>query len=427
MDLIFIFFSIYLSNFFRDIIPHLKPHMVTLEQYLTLYPIYVIPIAIFSYEGIYTYRYDFWHESRQIVKGLIFSAILIFAYLAMTKTNENYSRLVIGLSFIAMAFFIPLEKNILKKVLYKLGLWQKKAAVYGNDSFLAKEIYSNHYLGYVPSGKDESPSILFVNSNGADAPKLTNIIESQIQKQHHEVVFIPLINDYDLTRSQIYQLANTRTNLIVFQNRLKNRYLLLLQQGFNYFLAFLLLPFVSPLIFVFAILIKMESPGPAFFVHYRIGKHGRTIPVLKFRSMYINAKERLENILEKDPKTKEEWKRNFKLKNDPRVTRIGAFLRKTSLDELPQVFNVLRGDMNFVGPRPVLQEELDRYYKEDASYYYMVKPGITGLWQVSGRSDTDYDFRVKTDKWYVMNWSLWLDIVILLKTIKVVVKREGAY
>jgi len=143
--------------------------------------------------------------------------------------------------------------------------------------------------------------------------------------------------------------------------------------------------------------------------------------------MYQDAQERLEKLLETDPAIREEWERNFKLKDDPRVTKLGAIMRKTSLDELPQILNVLKGEMNFVGPRPVIQQEIDQYYKEDAEYYFMVKPGITGLWQVSGRSDTDYDFRVSTDKWYVSNWSLWLDIVILFKTVKTVLKREGAY
>jgi undecaprenyl-phosphate galactose phosphotransferase len=143
--------------------------------------------------------------------------------------------------------------------------------------------------------------------------------------------------------------------------------------------------------------------------------------------MYSDAQERLNTLLKNDEAVKNEWEMNFKLKDDPRVTKIGAFLRQTSLDELPQIFNVLRGEMNFVGPRPVIQQEIDQYYKENAEYYFMVKPGITGLWQVSGRSDTDYDFRVATDKWYVTNWSLWLDIVILIKTIKVVLKQDGAY
>ena len=196
---------------------------------------------------------------------------------------------------------------------------------------------------------------------------------------------------------------------------------------FNYFLAIALLPILLPIIAILAYLIKKESPGPVFFAHNRIGKDGKTIPTLKFRSMFQDAKERLEKLLDEDPAIKEEWEINFKLKEDPRVTKVGAFLRKTSLDELPQIFNVLKGEMSFVGPRPVIQQEIDQYYKEDSEYYFMVKPGITGLWQVSGRSDTDYDFRVSTDKWYVLNWSLWLDIVILFKTVKVVLKREGAY
>ncbi|WP_457599348.1 exopolysaccharide biosynthesis polyprenyl glycosylphosphotransferase, partial [Hydrogenimonas sp.] len=252
------------------------------------------------------------------------------------------------------------------------------------------------------------------------------LIDSELQNRH-EVNFIPLMNDYDLTQSHIYSLFNTRTNLIVFKNRLKSKYRQCTQFLFNYTLALALLPLLLPIIGIIAILIKRESPGPVFFAHMRIGKDGKPIPTYKFRSMYEDAQQRLEKLLKEDPTIKEEWEKNFKLKNDPRITKIGAFLRKTSLDELPQIFNVLRGEMNFVGPRPVIQEEIDQYYKENAVYYYMVKPGITGLWQVSGRSDTNYDFRIKTDKWYVTNWSLWLDIVILFKTVKVVLRREGAY
>jgi undecaprenyl-phosphate galactose phosphotransferase len=143
--------------------------------------------------------------------------------------------------------------------------------------------------------------------------------------------------------------------------------------------------------------------------------------------MYEDAQEQLSELLKSDTAILMEWEQTFKLKNDPRVTKIGSFLRKTSLDELPQIFNVLRGEMNFVGPRPVIQKEIDLYYKEYAEYYLMVKPGITGLWQVSGRSDADYDFRIKTDKWYVVNWSIWLDIAILFKTVGVVWRRDGAY
>ena len=401
-------------------------HEIPLYTYLSFYPIYIIPIALFAYEGIYTYRYDFWHESRLIIKAVAFAAILVFAYLAMTKSVENYSRLVIGLSFIFMVVLIPLEKNILKKLLYSVGLWRKKAKIYGNDPFLTEEIYGNPYLGYTEPKEGERFSTIFINSKNDNPKTLKHILSTQIQTQH-EVIFIPLMDDYDLTHSHIYELSNTRTNLIVFQNRLKSRYRRFIQQFFNYLLALLLLPLLLPIIAIIALLIKWESPGSVFFVHPRIGQNGKTIPILKFRSMYKDAKERLQTLLAQDENIRKEWDNNFKLKNDPRITKVGAFLRKTSLDELPQIFNVLTGHMNFVGPRPVIQEEIDRYYKEDATYYYMVKPGITGLWQVSGRSDTDYKFRIETDKWYVLNWSLWLDIIILIKTIKVVLKQDGAY
>jgi undecaprenyl-phosphate galactose phosphotransferase len=142
--------------------------------------------------------------------------------------------------------------------------------------------------------------------------------------------------------------------------------------------------------------------------------------------MVVNADVVLKDLLARDPSARNEWDRDYKLKNDPRITRIGAFLRKTSLDELPQLFNVLKGDMSLVGPRPVVEDELRRY-GEDAGYYLQVRPGITGMWQVSGRNDVDYRTRVEFDAWYVKNWSLWTDVVILLKTARVVMTRIGAY
>lgn len=426
LDAVMILVSLFFAYTIRDMLDLTLIHDIPFHTYLSFYPIYIITIALFSYEGIYTYRYDFWHESRLIFKAIALSAILTFAYLAMTKSVEEYSRLVIGLSFLFMLFLIPLAKNLCKKLLFRFGIWRKKASIYGNDPFLVEEIYGNPYLGYIQPSHNEEPATIFVNSKGSNPEALKKVLSEQI-KQKHEVIFVPLMDDYDLTHSHIYELSNTRTNLIVYQNRLKSRYRRIFQQTYNYILALLLLPFVLPIIGLFAILIKRESPGPVFFAHDRVGQDGKVIPTYKFRSMYADAKERLDALLQENPEAKEEWENTFKLKNDPRVTKIGAFLRKTSLDELPQIFNVLKGEMNFVGPRPVIQEEIDRYYKEDAEYYFMVKPGITGLWQVSGRSDTDYDFRVKTDKWYVSNWSLWLDIVILIKTIKVVLKRDGAY
>ncbi|HBB4921796.1 TPA: sugar transferase, partial [Escherichia coli] len=162
------------------------------------------------------------------------------------------------------------------------------------------------------------------------------------------------------------------------------------------------------------------------YSHERIGKGGKIFKCLKFRSMVTNSKEVLEDLLSKDIQAKQEWEATFKLKNDPRITKIGHFLRRTSLDELPQLFNVLKGEMSLVGPRPIITAELEKY-NDEVAYYLLSKPGMTGLWQVSGRSDVDYETRVYLDTWYVKNWSMWNDIAILFKTIGVVLKKDGAY
>ena len=184
---------------------------------------------------------------------------------------------------------------------------------------------------------------------------------------------------------------------------------------------------ISPLLVYIAYRIKKEDPGPIFFAHTRIGKDGKPFPCYKFRSMVVNSKEMLEKYLAENPEAQAEWEREFKLKNDPRITPIGQVLRKSSLDELPQIFNVLKGEMSLVGPRPVVQEELDKYYGEAVKEYCSVKPGITGLWQVSGRSDVDYPERVAMDVEYVRTRNLWKDIVILYRTFGVVLNKKGAY
>lgn len=184
---------------------------------------------------------------------------------------------------------------------------------------------------------------------------------------------------------------------------------------------------ISPVLIFIAIWIYKDSPGPVIFKHIRVGRNGKPFPCYKLRTMYIKADEMLEDLLAKDPDIKLEWERDFKLKNDPRITRSGALLRKTSLDELPQLFNVLRGEMSLVGPRPVTQEELDKFYGDAAELYCSVKPGITGLWQVSGRSDTTYEERVQMDCWYVRNNNILLDIMLLLRTVSAVISKRGSY
>jgi Undecaprenyl-phosphate galactose phosphotransferase WbaP len=184
-----------------------------------------------------------------------------------------------------------------------------------------------------------------------------------------------------------------------------------------------------PLIACIAVLIKLSSPGPAFYWQERVGYKGQTFFVLKFRTMIQNAEKVLDSYFEDHPELREEWERDSKLKNDPRITPIGHWLRKTSLDELPQLWNVLTGEMSLVGPRPIMNSEHAKYAANRDGYFLYTKvlPGITGLWQISGRSDTTYAERMQLDSYYVRNWSPWVDLYILLKTFKVVVIQKGAY
>jgi Undecaprenyl-phosphate galactose phosphotransferase WbaP len=189
--------------------------------------------------------------------------------------------------------------------------------------------------------------------------------------------------------------------------------------------AILLATVFSPLIVAIVILMRREE-GSIIYRHRRVGRNGRTFECLKFRTMVPNADQVLRELLERDPEIKAEWVRDHKLRCDPRVTRLGRFLRRTSLDELPQLWNVMHGEMSLVGPRPVVREELLRYGR-NVSAYLSAKPGITGLWQVKGRNDTDYRRRVVLDTYYVRNQNLLLDLYILLKTTRVVLGGSGAY
>ncbi|WP_017326171.1 undecaprenyl-phosphate galactose phosphotransferase WbaP [Synechococcus sp. PCC 7336] len=200
----------------------------------------------------------------------------------------------------------------------------------------------------------------------------------------------------------------------------------LVKHCLNYVLTVLGGLLVLPLIVACAIAIKLDSAGPIFYGHTRIGREGRKFKAWKFRSMHTNGDRILENYLERYPEMRAMWEGERKLKYDPRVTRVGRWLRRTSLDELPQLWNVLRGEMSLVGPRPIIDEEVV-LYGDRIQLYLKVLPGISGLWQVSGRSDTTYAQRVKLDEYYVRNWSVWLDIYILAKTIWVAVLAKGAY
>lgn len=195
---------------------------------------------------------------------------------------------------------------------------------------------------------------------------------------------------------------------------------------FDIAMIILAFPYILFFFIVISFAIVLDSKGGAFYKQSRIGKDGRKFEALKFRTMVLNADKILEQYLEKSPELKAEWQATHKLKQDPRVTRVGSILRKLSLDEMPQFWNILVGDMGLVGPRPIVEEEIEKYGK-CFELYKQARPGLTGLWQVSGRSDTSYERRVELDEYYLLNRSFKLDMHILLKTVIVVLGRKGAY
>lgn len=199
------------------------------------------------------------------------------------------------------------------------------------------------------------------------------------------------------------------------------------KRTFDIIFSVLVLFFAFPLFISLAILVRLSSKGPAIYAHERVGRAGKPFKCFKFRSMYPDADVRLKELLAKDPLLKAEWDQNHKLKNDPRITPIGRFIRKTSLDELPQFLNVLKGDLSVVGPRPVVQAEVVKHLKEKAPKILSIRPGLTGIWQVSGRSNTSYHERILLDEKYVDTHNFWLDLKLIAKTLPAMLASRGAY
>ncbi len=201
----------------------------------------------------------------------------------------------------------------------------------------------------------------------------------------------------------------------------------LLKRVFDLISVGVILALFGAVMIVVAALVRATTGKQIIYGHKRVGRNGKEFKCYKFRSMVPNADQVLKELLEKDPEARAEWEKDFKLKNDPRITRVGRFIRKTSLDELPQLWNVVKGEMSIVGPRPVVREEFEKYYAGAREHYLSVPPGLTGLWQVSGRNDLDYAQRVALDREYVNRWNVFSDFMIVMRTVKVMFARNGAY
>lgn len=412
--------ALLLRNVFHEYFELSPPH--DSELYLKFTLLYLVMLITFCSFGIYRNRFDFWQELQRVIKGLFYSIIIILSVLAMIKQNQDYSRFVLISSFVIAGVLIPLQKYLLKRLLFKIGWWKKEARLIGKDRFFFKHVLRNPYLGYVHS-KQENAKTLFVSSSHTKEQLETILHEALCKRQ--EVIFIPTVKNFDFSDAHIIHLFNARANLIIVENNLFKRFNRLTKAIIDHLLSLLILPALLLVIGIIAWRIKREDNGSVFFKQTRLGQNSQEFGCYKFRSMRENSDQLLKDYLNEHPEEIEYYAKYHKYMNDPRITKIGHFIRKTSLDELPQILNVLKGEMSLIGPRPYIPSEKEKI-GDNVDMILAVKPGITGLWQVSGRSDVDFTSRVEMDVWYVRNWSIWSDIIILIKTVQVVLLRKGS-
>lgn len=266
---------------------------------------------------------------------------------------------------------------------------------------------------------------VIITAPGMEAARLEKLI-AQIQPFVRDISFVPDLMMLPLGNVGVEPFFTEKVFMLHIRNNLARRRNRWAKRIFDLIATISGGILISPILLLLAIIVGIDNKGRVIFAHRRVGKDGKLFPCYKFQSMVPDAQTRLEEYLADNPEARKEWEDTFKLTNDPRVTKLGGFLRKTSLDELPQLWNVLMGDMSLVGPRPIVRKEIERY-GDYIREYYMVPPGITGMWQVNGRSDTTYEERVAMDTWYVRNWSVWIDLVYLFKTVKTVFTGKGAY
>jgi Undecaprenyl-phosphate galactose phosphotransferase WbaP len=379
---------------------------------------------------------------------VIFGAVA--AVLFLGKIGTTASRMTYSAIFVLSVFLVPLVRIWMKDELLRVDLWGVPAVIYGSDesvSHIVEALRHERGLGYNPIGNfreqgDAGPhpsdlpvlgglsdttnqaAVAIVTKIKGSVQKEIRLIEGPLSKYQRVIVIPDLLDAPSLWVTPRDFMGVLGLELT---NNLANPWARAFKRVTEISLIILVLPLWLPLMGILMLWIRMREGASPFFFQERVGHGGRTFRTIKFRTMLPNAEEELKRVMEQDPGLAEEWSRNFKLKNDPRVTRTGAFLRKTSLDELPQLINVLKGEMSLVGPRPLPRYHEEKMLERIRKLREYVRPGITGLWQVSGRSDVGILGMERWDTYYVRNWSLWLDIVILVRTFREVIVGRGAF
>jgi len=393
----------------------------------------VITILCIGYYGSYRSIMTVWDELPTFLKGLSAAFLVGWVILSLQKEAETVSRIIITLSFLYMMIFLPLLRFVVKFILFKAldrrrpaYLLERRKGERGRvlrDS-LNKEWYSgyvivdNLYMETL-SGKIDT---CFVPMEYTD--------ESTIKALKHNVenmIIVSSISGLSFMNTEIRTFLTKNLVMITTNNGLLSPKRVMFKRILDVLLSGSALLLFSPFFIIIPILIKIDSRGPIFFVHPRCGMNLAEFRMIKYRTMRTDGDALIEEYVKNDIEAQTELKERNKLKNDPRITRLGRILRKASLDELPQFLNVIKGDMSIVGPRPDMRKALEEFMDSYEVIYSRVRPGITGLWQVSGRSDIKYDERVKLDYLYVLNWSIWLDLVIILKTFRALLGGKGAY
>ncbi len=394
---------------------------------------------------------------RKTFNAVLSTIVISIVVLFLLSKAPQISRLFIALLGCFVFLCVCAGRLILRSTLNHFKVLLEPAILIGSDTTAKKVLNyttTNSFFGIKvigliddnPRGKmlTDSFPVLGPTSKATEiirrtgvqnvlimAPKMDpmklNVLIDEIFPLVKNVSYVPDTEEMPVSNMELHRLYSENIIVLTVNNNLSRWYNRFLKRLFDLLASFFGGILISPFMLLIALLIKCDSPGPIFYGHRRIGQNGKRFKCYKFRSMIIDADKELERYLAANPEARKEWEEDYKLKDDPRVTRIGKFLRKSSLDELPQLFNVFVGQMSLVGPRPITKGEATKYghYYRD---YEQVKPGMTGLWQTSGRSNTSYGSRVKLDAWYVRNWNLWLDIGLIVKTIRIVFsKSSGAY
>ena len=432
------------------IINLIVPSMINFRsfvKYSVFLPLmFVVFYAVGLYPGILLAPED---EVRLFSLSSFFS--LMGAAISMTTIKSTRDFLPIAAALATAWPFatvcLPLGREFARHVLCKRSFWGVPAVMYvskNNGNEIIQRLIKKANFGYKPvlivTSDQEHPQDFMGVPIVNQSDEINQIIKNlkikvaiicsykedleTIQTHYRYVIRVP--RDQNVTNLSLKMknfggiLGFSSTNYLTKIGALA------LKRFIDIFLCIAASPVLIPVTAVIAVLVKLTSRGPVFYGHKRVGRNGKEFKCWKFRSMGINAQERLKEILATDPVRAAEWEKDRKFTDDPRVTKFGKFLRKTSLDELPQIWNIFAGEMSFVGPRPVTQPELSKYGKY-SDYILSVKPGLSGMWQISGRSDTGYEERINLDTYYIQNWSIWLDIWIIIKTVWVVIKGKGAY